>query len=194
MQEMLNSASRCTHSRKLNTIMETVEYPEENGNFSVDAAPEGDMNVKETSATSRMHPRDKPLKYRTTDILQTAIYGNPSEKRLAFTHASPRHTLSTAPSYWRKKASVSITPAGIIRSSSEPSPFRPSCSKNNSEVELFFPEFFKDGEIPRCGQNWDAVYNYKKLEQEKSTQGDEISNEDPLVQSWLSLFGSPVCG
>lgn len=186
MEEMLKNASRSSRSRKLNTIMEIVETPDENGNLTVDPNTKKGDTCKTTSTSSQT--QGNPSSYPTTDLLNTAIYRSPSERRMAFTHASPRHTLSTEPSYWRERANVAISPAGVIRSSSEHSSLRPTCGQNISEVEFFFPEFFENGETLRTGKRAEALC--KELEQKKSMQNEVSSKEDPLVQSWLSLFGS----
>ena len=189
MQEMLNNASNsATRVRKLNTILEITETSEENDiHVLQDSNPKrGDLTLSVAST-----PCGKPSRNMATDILNTSIYRSLSERRNVFAHASPRHTLATAPSYWREKASVSITPAGVIRSSSEPSPLKPSSGQNISEVELLFPEYFKGGEMPLTAQKAETVCN--ELDQKKrSVHGEKASNKDPLVQSWLSLFGSQV--
>ena len=190
MQEMLKKATNtATRSRRLNTIMEIVESSDETNHDETKDSNNLDF-CKTPIVTSQQcgkFPRNMSVHF-----LHSAIYGSPSERRIAFTHASPRHhTFSTAPSCWREGANVSITPAGVIRSASEPSPFKPRCGQDTSfsEVALFFPEFFKDDEIlpMRTGQiEAQAVCN----EVRKSLLEETTSKEDPLVQSWLSLFSS----
>lgn len=203
MQEMLKSANKC-YSKKLNTIMETIEYVDENDNFAMDALPDtGNMHVSETNY---IYPTDKPSRYRAANILQSAFYENPREMTPNITHSGSerqthqstaplhcrekaRRTVSAPPTYWREKANVAVVPAGIVRSSSEPSPLK-SEGQDISEVQHFFPEFFKDSNVvPYEGcETFD-----KHSEHRKNTQDRRVSvEEDPLVQSWLDLFGKNV--
>lgn len=193
MQEMLKKASNpATRSRRLNTIMETVESSDETSNHDEAKDSNNRDSCKTPIASSQRC--GKLTGSMSMHLLHNAVYGSSSERRIAFTHASPRHhTFTTAPSYWREGANVSITPAGVIRSSSEPSPFKPSCGQDTSfsEVALFFPEFFKDDEMlpPRTGQT-EAQAVCKELKLRKTLLDEKTSKEDPLVQSWLSLFSS----
>lgn len=196
MQETLKIAENSSvRSRRLNTIMEIVENLEEHDNS---VAEDSNFKISDVckACSDKNQQCGKPSRNTSTDLLTTTIYKGPSERRIAFTHASHRpHTFSIAPSHWREKERVSITPAPVIRSSSESSPFKPSGSQNSSmsEVELFFPEFFKDNHLLlRTELESNAVC--KELKLRKSVQDEKTSNDDPLVQSWLSLFGSQVYG
>ncbi|KAJ7356003.1 hypothetical protein OS493_027399 [Desmophyllum pertusum] len=185
MKQMLKKTDSF-RSRRLNTIMEITETQDENGNQMTDSKPwpvKGDISSETCTATSLAR---RPYRRPSRDTTETYC---PPERRIHCSHATP-HTLSSASSHWREKASVSITPAGVVSSSSESLTASPRLKSGHdiSEVELFFPEFFTDSEMQRTGEKIETtVYN----EPNTNSQSD---NEDPLVQSWLDLFGSQVCG
>lgn len=180
MKQMLKKAD--SRSRRLNTIVEIAENQDENGNLEADSTP-----VKEEISNDFCNATTltgQPGRRSSSD--STAVY-SPRERRISCSHATPQ-TLSATSSYWREKASVSVTPAGVVSSSSESlmgSPIKKG--RDISEVELFFPEFFTDGEMQSSGKKTETVHK----EPNKNSQSEY---EDPLVQSWLDLFGSQVYG
>lgn len=180
MKQMLKKADYI-RSRRLNTIMEMTETQDENENLLADSIPvkehisSGTCNA--ASLTTRRQDQS-PSRDRST------IY-NPHEERVFSSHAMPQTRLATT-SHWREKPSVSIKPAGVDSNSSE-SLTRSPVKQDTSEVEFFFPEFFTDSEA-QCARDKIGTSNN---ERNKYIQGE---NEDPLVQSWLDLFGSQVYG
>ena len=182
MRQMPKKADGC--SRRLNTIMEIVESQDENENLVADSNPvkeeiSSDVSYA-TSLTRRLYHRS------SSD--PTTVY-SPRERRSPYSHATPQ-TQSAATLHWRERTnSVSITPAVVVNSSSEL--LTGSALKSahgTSEVELFFPEFFTDGEIQPNGIKIETAH---KETPNKNSQSD---TDDPLVQSWLDLFGSQVYG
>ena len=182
MKQMLKKAN--SRSRRLNTIMEIVESQDENGNLVADS-----NSVKEEISSDISNAASLLSRLYQRPSRDTTAMHSPRERRIPCSHATPQ-TLSAASSHWRERTSVSVTPAGVVRSSSElltGSALEAGHAVSDS-VELFFPEFFTDGEMHRDGIRIETV---RKEEPNKKGQRQ---NEDPLVQSWLDLFGSQVCG
>lgn len=180
MKQMLKKAN--SRSRRLNTIMEIVESQDENGNLVEESNPANEEISSDISNATSLTGR---LYHHRSSRDATATY-SPRERRIPCSHATPQ-TLSAASSHWRERDNVSITPAGVVRSSSElltGSALKPGHAV--SEVELFFPEFFTDGETHSNGIKIETVHVHK----EESTKNSQHESEDPLVQSWLDLFGS----
>lgn len=181
MKQMLKKAE--IRSRRLNTIMEMVESQDENGNLVADSNP---AKVEISSDISNTTSLTRRLYQHRSSRDATATY-SPRERRIPCSHATPQTLSATSPN-WRERDNVSITPAGVVRSSSElltGSALKPGHAV--SEVELFFPEFFTDGEMKHSsGTNIEPVHVHK----DEPNRNSQHESEDPLVQSWLDLFGS----
>lgn len=180
MKQMLKKVD--SRSRRLKTIIEIAENQDENGNLEADSTlvKEEISNDFYNATTFTGQSGRRP----SSD--STAVY-SPLERRISCSHATPQ-TLSATSSYWREMASVSETPAGVVSSSRESlmrSPLK--TGRDITEVELFFPEFFTDGEMQNSSNKRETIHKESK----KYSQKDY---EDPLVQSWLDLFGSQVYG
>ena len=172
-----------SRSRRLNTIVEIAESQDEHGNLVADPNP-----VKEEISSNISYAASLTRRQNHRSSKDSTAFYNPRERRIPCSHATGQPP-SAASSHWRERASVSITSTGVVTSSSElltGSALKPG--HDISEVELFFPEFFTDGEMHRGGIKIETV---NKEEPNKNTQRQ---NEDPLVQSWLDLFGSQVYG
>lgn len=180
MKQMLKKVD--SRSRRLKTIIEIAENQDENGNLEADSTlvKEEISNDFYNATTFTGQSGRRP----SSD--STAVY-SPLERRISCSHATPQ-TLSATSSYWREMASVSETPAGVVSSSRESlmrSPLK--TGRDVTEVELFFPEFFTDGEMQNSS-------NKRETSHKESKKYSEKDYEDPLVQSWLDLFGSQVYG
>lgn len=177
MKQMLKIVD--SRSRRLNTILEMAESQDENGNLMADPNPLKEEISSDISYAASLTRRQNHRSSRDS----TAFY-SPRERRIPCSHAMGQ-PLSAASLHWRERASVSMTSTEVVRSSSElltGSALKPG--HEISEVELFFPEFFTDGEMHRSGIKTETV---NKEEPNKTSQRQ---NEDPFVQSWLDLFGS----
>lgn len=181
MKQMLKKVD--SRSRRLKTIIEIAENQDENGNLEADSTPvkqeiSNDFyNATTLTGQSSGRPSSDP----------TAVY-SPRERTVSCSHATPQ-MLSATSSYWREMANVSETPAGVVSGSSESLMGSPlNTGRDITEVELFFPEFFTDVEM----QN----YSSKQRENihKEPNKNSHREYEDPLVQSWLDLFGSQVYG
>lgn len=171
-----------SRSRRLKTIIEIAENQDENGNLEADLT----LVNEEISSDFNNATTFTGQSGRTPLSESTVIY-SPRERRMSCTHATPQ-TLSASSSYWRQMASISETPAGVVSSSSESlmgSPLK--TGRDITEVELFFPEFFTDSEMQNSSKKRETIHK----ESNKYSQKDY---KDPLVQSWLDLFGSQVYG
>lgn len=177
MKQMLKKVD--SRSRRLKTIIEIAENQDENGN------PEADSTAVKKEISHDFYNVTTLQSSRRSSSDSTALY-SPRERRISCSHVSPL-TLSATSLYWREKASVSETPAGVVSKSSESlmgSPLK--TGRDISEVELFFPEFFTDGKMQNISQQRETIHEPHKNNQKEY--------EDPLVQSWLDLFGSQVYG
>lgn len=182
MKQMLKKVD--SRSRRLKTIIEMAENQDENGNLEADSTPvkEETSNVFYNVTTLTGQSGRRP------SIDSTQAVHSPRERTVSCSHATPQ-ILSATSSYWREMANVSQTPAEVVSSSCESlmgSPLK--TDRDITEVELFFPEFFTDVEM----QN----YSSKQRENIHKEPNKNIQKEyeDPLVQSWLDLFGSQVYG
>ena len=181
MKQMLKKVD--SRARRLKTIIEIAENQDENGNLEADSTPvkEETSNDLYNAKTLTGQSGRRPSSY------STAVY-SPRERTVSCSHATPQ-ILSATSSYWREMANVSETPAGVVSSSSESwmgSPLK--TGRDITEVELFFPEFFTDVEM----QNYSSKQRENIHKDPNKTSQKEY--EDPLVQSWLDLFGSQVYG
>ena len=181
MKQMLKKVD--SRSRRLKTIIEITENQDENGNLEADSTPVKDREISTDfcNVTTLMGQSSRRSSSDSTAVC------SPRERRISCSHVTPQ-TLSATSSYWREKASVSGTPAGVVRSSSESlmgSPLK--TGRDISEVELFFPEFFTDGEMKSISKQKETIHK-------ESNKNSQKEYEDPLVQSWLDLFGSQVYG
>ena len=180
MKQMLKKVD--SRTRRLKTITEIAENQDENGNLEADSSP-----IKEEISNDFYNATTLTGESGRRPSSDSAAVYSPRERRISCSHATPQ-TLSAASSCWREKANVSETPAGVVSSSSE-SLMGSSLktARDITEVELFFPEFFTDGEMQNSSKQREIIHK----EPNKNSQKEY---EDPLVQSWLDLFGSQVYG
>ena len=180
MKQMLKKVD--SRSRRLKTIIEIAENQDENGNLEADSTPvKEEISNDFYNATILTEQSD-----RRPSSHSTAVY-SPRERTVSCSHATPQ-IMSATSSYWREMANVSETPAGVVSSSSESlmgSPLK--TGRDITEVELFFPEFFTDVEMQKGNKQREIIHKEPNKNSQKEC-------EDPLVQSWLDLFGSQVYG
>ena len=172
-----------SRSRRLKTIIEIAENQDENGNLEAGSTPvkEEVSNDFYNATTLTGQSGRRP----SSD--STAVYSPRAERTESCSHATPQ-IMSATSSYWREMANVPETPAGVVSSSSESlmgSPLK--TGRDVTEVELFFPEFFTDVEMQKSNKQREIIHK----DPNKNSQKEY---EDPLVQSWLDLFGSQVYG
>lgn len=180
MREMLKK-SNYIRSRRLNTIIEMAETQDENENSLVDSIPAKEQ-ISSCTCTAARTPNKIPSGKRS-------VTRSPHVEQVVSSHATPQTPRLSTTSHWREKPSVSTKPAGIdkISNTDALTLTSPVFRQDISEVELFFPEFFTNSEAQRVPIKTDNAHK----ETNKYTKNQ---SEDPLVQSWMDLFGPQVYG